>query len=289
MLYRYTMNRLFFSMLFTAIANTLTAQDIMDQSFDGRVLYHITFTKDSTNHDLRTEVAELLYSKDNESSIFRTVNQGKKDSILQKQESEGNFERLSFDLIPIIGTSFTVQVLKVRDSIYTFDGISLEFKGTFYRYAEPMDLMNWTLSEETKEIAGYLCQRADTEFGGRMWTAWFAPEIPLTIGPYKFFGLPSLILSARDHTGTWQMEFLGINDRYAKEVRLHRHVKNPRIPIDKVKFFETKKHVRDNGFLLYLAQYKDAYEAGSEDKKKAIRLSYEERARKDNNRIELYP
>ena len=39
---------------------------------------------------------------------------------------------------------------------------------------------------------------ATTEFGGRKWTAWFSTDLPFQDGPYKFYGLPGLIVKIED-------------------------------------------------------------------------------------------
>lgn len=44
----------------------------------------------------------------------------------------------------------------------------------------------------------YTLQKATTTFGGRDWTAWFCKEVNLGEGPYKFRGLPGLIIEVAD-------------------------------------------------------------------------------------------
>jgi GLPGLI family protein len=57
---------------------------------------------------------------------------------------------------------------------------------------------DWELHDETKSIANFLCQKATTHFRGRIYTAWFAQDIPVKFGPWKFHGLPGLILEVYD-------------------------------------------------------------------------------------------
>lgn len=45
-------------------------------------------------------------------------------------------------------------------------------------------------------------------FGGRRWEAWFTPDIPYSDGPYKFCGLPGLILKIIDTKGHYKFEVL---------------------------------------------------------------------------------
>ena len=74
------------------------------------------------------------------------------------------------------------------------DGISLQS----YIYEDTLNAQFWQLTDSTKELLGYTCQKAECNFRGRHWTAWFSPDIPFSDGPWKFGGLPGLILEAYD-------------------------------------------------------------------------------------------
>ena len=69
----------------------------------------------------------------------------------------------------------------------------------YYQYEEDMNLQEWDLQEDsTKTILGYECQKATCKFRGREWTAWFALDVPISDGPWKFSGLPGLIMEVYD-------------------------------------------------------------------------------------------
>ena len=69
----------------------------------------------------------------------------------------------------------------------------------FFVYPDPVPSLEWSFNdEETDSIIGYDCRKATVEFAGRSYIAWFTPEIPLPFGPYKFGGLPGLILKLED-------------------------------------------------------------------------------------------
>lgn len=82
--------------------------------------------------------------------------------------------------------------------------------GPVYRYEEKSNLMIWTISPETKDYSSYPCQKATTEFRGREFEAWFAKDIPLHEGPWKFDGLPGLILYVKDTQDDYVFECIGI-------------------------------------------------------------------------------
>lgn len=76
--------------------------------------------------------------------------------------------------------------------------VMMEVSPNFMSYEEELNMMDWTLEEGTKTICGYLCNKATTTYGGRDWTVWYAPDIPVSAGPWKFNGLPGLVMAAID-------------------------------------------------------------------------------------------
>ena len=80
-------------------------------------------------------------------------------------------------------------------------------------YTEPTPKQNWQIGNETKTIVGYQCQKATCSFRGRNYTAWFAVDIPLSYGPWKFCGLPGLILKVQDDANEYVFECVGIEQQ----------------------------------------------------------------------------
>lgn len=67
-----------------------------------------------------------------------------------------------------------------------------------YQYDEPCPALDWKLAEGDTVIADYHCKKALTSLWGRDYIAWYAPELDLPYGPYKFSGLPGLIFMVVD-------------------------------------------------------------------------------------------
>lgn len=81
----------------------------------------------------------------------------------------------------------------------TYDEVGM---GECGYYDEPFSEIDWAIVEDsTKTILDYQCVMATTDYHGRKWTIWFTPEIPLTDGPWKFCGLPGLVMEASEPSG----------------------------------------------------------------------------------------
>ena len=81
------------------------------------------------------------------------------------------------------------------------------------KYTEPAPKQKWTLTNETQTIIGYKCQKATCRFRGRDFEAWFTTDIPVKCGPWKFGGLPGLILKVYDKDRLYTFEAIGIEKR----------------------------------------------------------------------------
>ena len=103
-------------------------------------------------------------------------------------------------------------------SDYTMRGKQLEEQACFplwaerenSSYTEPWPLMQWTLANEQLSILGHRCQKATCRFRGRDFVAWFAADVPIKGGPWKFGGLPGLILKVSDVQNIYVWEAVAI-------------------------------------------------------------------------------
>ncbi len=107
-----------------------------------------------------------------------------------------------------------------KDSISVYTGLV----NADYLYKEPIPSMDWKLTGNICSILGYTCLSASARFRGRSYEVWFAPEVPVSPGPWKFNGLPGLILKARDEAGLFVWEAQSVSRKQNKKI----HVLNPR-------------------------------------------------------------
>lgn len=80
-------------------------------------------------------------------------------------------------------------------------------------YEEPTPKFAWHQAELRDTICGYPCFMATAKFRGRRWSVWYAPDIPISAGPWKFHGLPGLILRACDSSEDYIWECTSISQK----------------------------------------------------------------------------
>lgn len=81
-------------------------------------------------------------------------------------------------------------------------------------YEDTLNAQQWQISDSTKTMLGYVCQKAECDFRGRRWTAWFAPDVPISDGPWKLGGLPGLIMEAYDVGKHYYFSIVGLEKVY---------------------------------------------------------------------------
>ncbi|MET3034751.1 GLPGLI family protein [Chryseobacterium sp. NRRL B-14859] len=185
------------------IALALFMQHISAQT--NRFVYQVTMKPDAENKsDIKTENAYLDISP--EKSVFYSENRIKRDSIMQKAfQGGGGRGSINRDQMESLRTniSYSVEKDKTNQKIYFKDRIGRDI----YSYEEDRPV-NWKISSETRKIGEYKVQKAETDFAGRKWTAWFTTDLPYQDGPYKFGGLPGLIVKIEDDKGDYSFDLM---------------------------------------------------------------------------------
>ncbi|MEP7238613.1 MAG: GLPGLI family protein [Ferruginibacter sp.] len=63
---------------------------------------------------------------------------------------------------------------------------------------EKTPIIKWTITNEVKMINNYTCTKAIAYFRGRDYVAWFTTDIAIVAAPWKFTGLPGLVMDIED-------------------------------------------------------------------------------------------
>ena len=90
-----------------------------------------------------------------------------------------------------------------------------------YVYKEPILNFEWNITENKEKILGYECIEATTRFRGRDYRVWFTIDIPYNFGPWKFSGLPGLILKAEDTKGLYKFIAIGVEQPIDGKIYLY--------------------------------------------------------------------
>lgn len=167
--------------------SSLATQAQIANNLDKRIVYQLNYYPDSTDSKrLNTEYFLLDFSEN--SSVFRSEPTHLKDSILNSSMPNNLFGA------PKTPFKYTVVKSPSTNSITTYHDYT-SFK---FIVDEELKALDWQITDETKEIMGYLCLTATTSYKGRDYKAYFTEGIPFSDGPYKFKGLPGVILELVD-------------------------------------------------------------------------------------------
>lgn len=185
----------FFSVFLLAIVFFASAQE---KETANRFFYELTFKPKKDSAKLEKVIMALDIVKNR--SVYRDFTAVGQDSILKVQFEEmkkaGVFKDLSKSFkMP----KFSAKIVK------TYPDMKIQYVERIANGFSPMSIgynenlkFDWKISNEKAKIGAYNAQKATTEFGGKKWTAWFSSELPFQDGPYKFSGLPGLIVKIED-------------------------------------------------------------------------------------------
>lgn len=184
------------------IALSLFMHTVLAQT--NRFVYQVTMKPDASDkNDIKTENAYLDISP--EKSVFYSENRIKRDSVIQAAMQSGGARGFNRDQMENLRSSINYSIEKDKKNQKTIfkDRIGRDV----YTYEEDRPL-NWKIMPETTKIGEYKVQKAETDFGGRKWTAWFTTDLPYQDGPYKFGGLPGLIVKVEDDKGEYSFDLM---------------------------------------------------------------------------------
>ena len=92
------------------------------------------------------------------------------------------------------------------------------FLSEVYFTLEKPNSISWEIHNDTKKIGTYICNKAIGSFRGREYTAWFTRDIPVEFGPWKFNGLPGLIIEVVEKGMHVHFVLQSINFPYKQEI-----------------------------------------------------------------------
>jgi GLPGLI family protein len=165
---------------------------------DYRAVYQLDYRPDSTNTSRKTDNMNLDINSF--ASCFYNVVAAQEDSLINTLTMSSTHQDIQ-DLFDRIGTIPRPQNTYLIYKRYA-EGRNLyieEISNKYYEQTTKITDLKWKiLSADTATVSGYPCQKATTSYAGRFYTAWFTRQLPFADGPYKFSGLPGLIIDISD-------------------------------------------------------------------------------------------
>jgi GLPGLI family protein len=259
----------------------VVAQTPIEDKFKYKATYDLTYLPDSTDLGSVQNESMVLYVGDKLSrfsSEGKAVGDSIKAKALKQDKSMVALQRLQGQLP---NTNFSYYIFKLRPSgkIYFTEKIATDN----LLYQEDLPMMEWEIRSETKEILGYETQKATTKFAGRQYTAWFTSEIPITDGPYKFSGLPGLILEVAD--GEKDYSFTLVNFKVLEPSAEIIFSSGDHMTVTKEEFNDIKDNYDQNPFAALERSGIKIHFTPAQEKK--AKRDIKEKLEKNNNPLEL--
>ena len=115
-----------------------------------------------------------------------------------------------------------------------------------YEYVtqEPMREIGWEPLDTTTSVDGREAKGAKGWFRGREYFAWYLPSVPVAFGPWKFNGLPGLIV--------WVEEIGGVYAFLAEKIEVSTSYRMP-----KVQFTPTSSKISIEQYAFYRDHWKE--------------------------------
>lgn len=206
-----------------------------------KVSYRLVYQPDSSNAQRTASENFFLYLNKGESSVFGSESRFKSDSVKNLINKGILPKNIQVDSKYRFKTSFTFFVCKdyAKSETMVHESINIDR----FIYSIP-NVLNWKVLAQQDSVAGYLCTKATTSYGGRDYEAWFTTEIPIADGPYIFKGLPGLIVKLNDVRNHYVFVMEGFEEN--KEERIYNPVYMGSAPvlIDQKKIFAIRTEYR---------------------------------------------
>lgn len=198
-----------------------------------RVIYRYEFKMDSLNRSEKNEEIMILDSYKNK-SFFYSYEKFTYDSIMKSKYKDVLIQKTAnLDFTNIIDKSkINFSVSKNLSNSEKVLHLMLDLEN----YAiKDRSKINWNVVNEKKKIRNIEVQKATTNYLGRSWIAWFSSDYPIQNGPYKFDGLPGLILEIYDEKNDHIFTLLSIKKTNENFV-LHKNNEKSEIDVNNEEF-----------------------------------------------------
>lgn len=234
-----------YSFILITIIFSITAKCQLFDSCYLRCKYAYSFQKDSTNDKLWAYDLMTL-EIGTHSSLFFSDYRRIGDSLLEADQKSGKGPTLDQ---PSDDRYYFSKSTLVLAKNFPEDKLTVaEVLMQGYRYEEPLIKQKWSIQKDTATINNLICQKATTSFRGRNYIAWFTKKIAAPEGPWKFNGLPGLIVKVTDTKMQFVFELKQLEQLPVKQPMFFPQSFNGQkyIPTDRKQFAKLKQRMKEN-------------------------------------------
>lgn len=175
-----------FSFLLIIVSNIARSQD-------GVIAF--TYENFSSSHKPRALMVNVVIQSEEKSVSYTLPYAFKGEGVTRLKTNDNTIQEnlvLSSDTIKrYVYKNLSTGVMLFEPRI---DFVYKEYKV----FTDSLHSMFWRITAEKKDIDSFQCIKATAFWRGRYYTAWFTEKIPVSNGPWKFGGLPGLIVEIYD-------------------------------------------------------------------------------------------
>lgn len=174
---------------------------------DLKIIYELEYKAQLAKDSISKELMLLEINTNKKESVYKSLDKNRYHEILSEINSNGNNEKSKELITQLPQYSMYHEIFKnlIQNKFRVFESVMANVYSAEYRFSP-----QWTIINESKIVQGHQCKKGVLTFGGRRWIAWYAVDIPISDGPYKFYGLPGLILELASVDGDYKFKTTAI-------------------------------------------------------------------------------
>lgn len=192
----------FFLLLLVTITYGQTERYIYETSVNPDSINLVSMKHERTFLDIKGDkslfISESKLIKDSLMSAFR--HEDKEDHKMKGKDLQKVSIKKASE--PAFFENYIIKNIP-QHQVFYYDRVA--GREIYYQEDRPL---KWEITDIKENQNGYPAQKAVTNFGGRFWTAWFTKDINISDGPYKFSGLPGLIVKLEDENGDYKFDLV---------------------------------------------------------------------------------
>jgi len=153
-------------------------------------LYHIEYDMQLNFDGYKKFMGNLYFNANTAYFDYHINNESDQDVLVNEDDDQ------AITFVVTDSSQYFIKSDKQKEKVLQLEKGFGEEK--FYIVQEDLPKINWALTTSQKKIGSYNCYLAEGEFAGRSYNAWFTTDLSGFFGPWKYHGLPGVILQISD-------------------------------------------------------------------------------------------